>query len=127
MGISLQNRPKTLNELDPASAGRLIGEHLVCLPIESLPVAQCAGAVLRENVYAERDQPPFDRVAMDGIAISAATVGAGRHRFRIQGTQSAGEPPLTLRDATRKSLLNVNATLPFTGPAHVVDVSSFPS
>ena len=54
--------------LDPSAAGRLIGEHLVCLPIESLPVAQCAGAVLRENVYAERDQPPFDRVSKDGIA-----------------------------------------------------------
>ena len=69
-----------MTELDPSAAGRLIGEHLVCLPIESLPVAQCAGAVLRENVYAERDQPPFDRVSMDGIAIASqcgATVANG--------------------------------------------------
>ena len=55
--------------LTPAQADELIGQHLQCLPIESLPLAQCAGAVLRENVYAERDQPPYDRVAMDGVAL----------------------------------------------------------
>ena len=54
--------------LTPAQAEELIGQHLQCLPIESLPLAQCAGAVLRENIYAERDAPPFDRVSMDGIA-----------------------------------------------------------
>ena len=60
--------------LSPSQADELIGQHLTCLPIESLPLAQCAGAVLRENIYAERDAPPFDRVAMDGIAVDSATV-----------------------------------------------------
>ena len=58
--------------LTPAQAETLIEQHLTCLPIESLPLTQAAGAVLRENIYAERDHPPFDRVAMDGIALSAA-------------------------------------------------------
>ncbi|MDB6088694.1 MAG: molybdopterin biosynthesis protein MoeA, partial [Gammaproteobacteria bacterium] len=57
--------------LTPTQADELIGQHLQCLPIESLPLAQCAGAVLRENIYAERDAPPFDRVAMDGIALDS--------------------------------------------------------
>src|ERR1700751_1233285 len=82
--------------LTPAEAERLIGQHLQCLPIESLPLAQCAGAVLRENVYAERDQPPFDRVAMDGIALDSESVSAGTRALRVQGTQAAGDPPLTL-------------------------------
>jgi molybdopterin molybdotransferase len=82
--------------LDPAAAEKLISEHLTCLPIESLPVGQCAGAVLRENVYAERDQPPFDRVAMDGIALASAAAAGGRRRFRVQATQAAGEPAATL-------------------------------
>jgi molybdopterin molybdotransferase len=99
-------------ELDPNAAGRLIGEHLVCLPIESLPVAQCAGAVLRENVYAERDHPPFDRVAMDGIALSAESAASNKRRFRIQATQAAGEPPLTLRDATHCIEIMTGAMLP---------------
>ena len=64
--------------LTPPEADRLIGQHLQCLPIESLPLTQCAGAVLRENIYAERDQPPFDRVAMDGIALNSQTSGAAR-------------------------------------------------
>ncbi len=82
--------------LTPAEADRLIGQHLQCLPIESLPLAQCAGAVLRENIYAERDQPPFDRVAMDGIALRGASVSSASRTLRIQGTQAAGDPPLTL-------------------------------
>src|SRR5262245_59043882 len=82
--------------LTPADADKLIGERLACLPIESLPLTQCAGAVLRENIYAERDAPPFDRVAMDGIALHSDAVRAGTRRYRIQATQAAGDPPLTL-------------------------------
>lgn len=87
--------------LTPAEADKLIAQHLPCLPIESLPLAQAAGAVLRENVYAERDQPPFDRVAMDGIALDSGAWRAGVRRLRIQAVQAAGDPPLTLaaRDA----------------------------
>jgi len=101
-----------MTELDPQAAGRLIGEHLVCLPIESLPVAQCAGAVLRENVYAERDQPPFDRVTMDGIALASAAASAGRRRFRIQATQAAGEPPLALASPDQCIEVMTGAVLP---------------
>jgi molybdopterin molybdotransferase len=54
------------------------------------------GAILRENVYAERDQPPFDRVAMDGIAIASVAWRAGRRAFRLQGTQAAGDPQIRL-------------------------------
>jgi molybdopterin molybdotransferase len=82
--------------LTPAEADALIGQHLQCLPIESLPLVQCAGGVLRENIYAERDQPPFDRVAMDGIALDSRAVAAGYRSFRVQATQAAGDPPLTL-------------------------------
>jgi len=71
----------------------LIGQHLQCLPIESLPLAQCAGTVLRENIYAERDQPPFDRVAMDGVALDSQAVApvCARSAFRRP------RPPATRR------------------------------
>ncbi len=87
--------------LTPAEAEKLIAQHLPGMPVESLPLAQCAGAVLRENIYAERDQPPFDRVAMDGIAVDSGTVRGGTRRLRIQAMQAAGDPPLSLgaRDA----------------------------
>src|ERR1700724_4792740 len=82
--------------LDPQSAESLIEAHIGILAIESLPLAQCAGAVLRENIYAERDHPPFDRVAMEGVARDSQTVGAATRSFRVQATQAAGDPPLTL-------------------------------
>jgi len=96
--------------LTPAAADQLIGQHLQCLPIESLPLAQCAGAVLRENIYAERDQPPFDRVAMDGIALASQTGGV--RTLRIQATQAAGEPPLTLAAAGACIEVMTGAVLP---------------
>ncbi len=97
--------------IEPAAAETLINEHLACLPIESLPVGQCAGAVLRENIYAERDQPPFDRVAMDGIAL-ASSAANGRRRFRLQATQAAGDPPGTLSSDENCIEVMTGAVLP---------------
>jgi molybdopterin molybdotransferase len=98
--------------LTPAEADALIGQHLQCLPIESLPLTQCAGGVLRENIYAERDQPPFDRVAMDGIALDSQAVAGGQRSFRVQATQAAGDPPLTLAAATACIDVMTGAVLP---------------
>ena len=84
--------------LSPSQADELIAQHLTCLPIESLPLAQCPGAVLRENIYAERDEPPFDRVTMDGIALDSRGLREGARRLRIQAMQAAGDPPRTLAD-----------------------------
>ena len=98
--------------LTPAEADLLIGQHLQCLPIESLPLAQCAGAVLRENVYAERDQPPFDRVDMDGVALDSRAASAGTRSFRIQATQAAGDEPLTLNSAAHCIEVMTGAVLP---------------
>jgi molybdopterin molybdotransferase len=85
--------------LTPAEAQARIHQHLPALPAESLPLAQCAGFILRENVYAERDQPPFDRIAMDGIAVASASIAAGLRQLRIAGTQAAGDAPLSLHGA----------------------------
>ena len=57
---------------------------------------QCAGRILRSEVQAERDNPPFDRVCMDGIAVAGASVQGGTRRLRMQGTQAAGATPLAL-------------------------------
>ena len=98
--------------LTPAEADGLIGQHLQCLPIESLPLAQCAGAVLRENIYAERDQPPYDRVAMDGIALNSQAVSGGTRSFHIQATQAAGDAPLSLGAAVDCIEVMTGAVLP---------------
>ena len=91
------------------------------MPIESLPLAQCYGAVLRENVYAERDQPPFDRVAMDGIALDTTALAVAGTRLRILGTQAAGDPPLELTDPAGCIEVMTGAVLP-TGCDAVIPV-----
>ena len=80
----------------PAEAETLIRRHVQRLPIESRPLASLAGAVLARSVRAERDQPPFDRVTMDGIAIASEAWRAGQRRFRVGGIQGAGQPPRSL-------------------------------
>ena len=108
-------------QLTPAQAEELIGQHLQCLPIESLPLAQCAGAVLRENIYAERDSPPFDRVSMDGIAVDSGAVSSGTRRLYIQATQAAGDPPLVLDSRAGCIEVMTGAVLP-TGCDSVIPV-----
>jgi molybdopterin molybdotransferase len=98
--------------LTPAQAETLIEQHLTCLPIESLPLTQTAGAILRENIYAERDHPPFDRVAMDGIALSTAAAAHNAGRLRIAGVQAAGDPPQTLADPDTCIEIMTGAMLP---------------
>ena len=98
--------------LTPAQAESLIEQHLSCLPIESLPLTQVAGAVLRENIYAERDQPPFDRVAMDGIALSTAGAAGNAGRLRVASIQAAGDPQQTLTDSASCIEIMTGAILP---------------
>ena len=82
--------------LTPAEAAAAIAAELVPLPSEPCALAAAAGRVLREDLAAERDQPPFDRVAMDGIAIALDAFTAGRRSFRIAGTVAAGRAPASL-------------------------------
>ena len=66
------------------------------LPAETVPLADATGRVLAATAVAERDQPPFDRVTMDGIALSYAEYEEVERSFPIQATQLAGDPPLSL-------------------------------
>ena len=98
--------------LTPTEAERLIGENLARRPAESLPLVQCAGCVLRESISAERDQPPFDRVAMDGIALASRALATGVRSFRIQGMQPAGDPPSLLEEPGACIEVMTGAVLP---------------
>ncbi|MEI6458933.1 MAG: molybdopterin molybdotransferase MoeA [Pseudomonadota bacterium] len=86
--------------LTPAEASTAIGAALVPLPVETLALDAATGRILAETVVAERDLPPFDRVAMDGIAIRHAGWVAGIRRFIVDGVVGAGSepPPLTADD-----------------------------
>lgn len=98
--------------ISPAEAEAAVRSHAHVLPATSLPLAELAGAILRESVVATRDQPPFDRVTMDGIAFAFSAWERGRRAFRVAGTQAAGAAPLTLNSADDCIEVMTGAILP---------------
>jgi molybdopterin molybdotransferase len=56
---------------------------------ELIPFQDAVGRILDEDILADRDFPPFDRVTMDGIGISGS---ANADRYKIVGLQAAGMP-----------------------------------
>ena len=80
----------------PAEAEAAIRTHVKLLPAQLTALTDLAGAILRETIVASRDQPPFDRVMMDGIAIAMSASDAGRREFRVAGTQAAGARQMLL-------------------------------
>ena len=107
--------------ISPAEAEALIRANAAALPATSLPLTELVGTILRERIVAGFDQPPFDRVTMDGIAFSFAAYARGRRSFRIVGTQAAGASPLALRDDEHCIEVMTGAMLP-TGCDCVVPV-----
>src|SRR5882672_6736147 len=98
--------------ITPRLAEEAINSRLTCLPIESLPLTQCVGGTLLENIYAERDAPPYDRVFMDGIAVDSEQLRRGQRRFRIQATQAAGSPALKLASGENAIEVMTGSVLP---------------
>jgi molybdopterin molybdotransferase len=68
---------------------------------------------LAEDLIADRDFPPFDRVAMDGIAIKHEAWQLGINTFLISGMQAAGEPAKSLNRKYDCIEVMTGAMLPF--------------
>jgi molybdopterin molybdotransferase len=98
--------------IDVAAADELIRAHMPAYPAVRLPLADTQGAILREPVRAERDQPPFDRVTMDGIAVRARALANGIRRFRVVGVQGAGEAAVALGEDGHCVEIMTGAMLP---------------
>ncbi|HET8698631.1 MAG TPA: molybdopterin molybdotransferase MoeA, partial [Gammaproteobacteria bacterium] len=81
-----------MTRLTPAEAEALILEHMPRFAAREEPIDDCLGRVLAEDVVTDRDQPPFDRVTMDGIAIAYRDWDSGKRTFEVVGTQAAGAP-----------------------------------
>jgi len=58
---------------------------------ETVALEKAVGRVLAQTVTADRDGPPYDRVAMDGFAILSHDRAAV---WSVRGLQAAGKPPM---------------------------------
>jgi len=97
--------------LTTAAARKAILEAMPTYEKQVVAVAASIGKVLRQSVTAERDQPPFDRVMMDGIAVSYADVESNTREFPIQAMQAAGDKQIAL-EAGKAIEIMTGASLP---------------
>ena len=107
--------------IDVATAEQFIFDGMPKLGSVSVELAAASGQVLSEAISAERDQPPFDRATMDGIAISAGAIEKDIRQFQIVGIQAAGQAAQNLSSATDCYEVMTGAVMP-TGTSAVVPV-----
>ncbi|MBF9141465.1 molybdopterin molybdotransferase MoeA [Hymenobacter properus] len=98
--------------LSPAEATARVLATARPLPPETVPLPHAAGRILAETLMADRDFPPFNRVAMDGIALAHTAWAGGQTEFEIQHAQFAGAPPRPLLDARQAVEVMTGAVLP---------------
>ena len=93
-------------------ASKIILNNSVSFGIEEVDFINSVGRVLKENILADRDFPPFNRVSMDGIAINSEAFNNGNRAFKIEGIQAAGSPQLTLQNSNNCIEAMTGAMLP---------------
>ena len=81
---------------------------------ESIYFENALGRVLAEDLKADRDFPPYNRVTMDGIAINFASYKNGIRSFKIIATQAAGDATFEINDPTECIEIMTGAALPST-------------
>lgn len=84
---------------------------------EKIPLANTIGRVLKEDLYADRDMPPYNRVTMDGIAIHYDTYLKGQRGFKIEGVAAAGSPQLSLIDKEKCVEVMTGSIMPMNADA----------
>ncbi|NJC26325.1 molybdopterin molybdotransferase MoeA [Neolewinella antarctica] len=79
---------------------------------EEVALSRVQGRILAEPLVADRDQPAFNRVAMDGISVQHAAYARGQRFFVRERVQAAGQQPTPLVDASRCIEIMTGAPLP---------------
>jgi molybdopterin molybdotransferase len=76
--------------IDISKAVKIINRETKALGAEKIDLRYAVGRVLRENIVADNDLPPFDRSQMDGYAVFAADTRSAPVTLQIAGESAAG-------------------------------------
>ena len=98
--------------LTTAEASSEIEAAMPLFGTTGVSLREAIGRILHQSVYAERDQPPFNRVTMDGIAICYSSFASGTRNFKIQSRQLAGDVQQSLNDDDGCIEIMTGAVLP---------------
>jgi molybdopterin molybdotransferase len=93
-------------------AEKLIQSQTRNFGTEYIPFELALGRVLGEDIIADRDLPPFNRVTMDGVAVSYHSIEKGFHSFKIKATQAAGDRPIEIDHPDECIEIMTGAALP---------------
>jgi molybdopterin molybdotransferase len=80
--------------------------------VEEIPFIRSVGRVLKEDIVADRDFPPFNRVSMDGIAIDYSAFQNKQRSFNIEGIQAAGSEQISLENSVNCIEVMTGSVLP---------------
>ncbi len=98
--------------ISSSEALKIILDQQFPIKSKNVPLREAKGMLLAEDIYADRDFPPFHRVTMDGIALKFKSWEAGKRSFLVQGFQAAGEPQKTLESGDHAIEIMTGAVLP---------------
>lgn len=93
-------------------ASKIIQSKIRSFGVEHVSLMEAHGRTLKETICADQDFPPFNRVCMDGIAVSASSFEKGLRTFTIEGIQAAGSPQLVKKGIDSCIEVMTGAVLP---------------
>ncbi|MCC5790350.1 MAG: molybdopterin molybdotransferase MoeA [Opitutales bacterium] len=79
--------PISLQQVDA-----ILRERVYPADTETVPLEECRGRILRTDLRADRDFPPFSRSCMDGYALQGNGGASSPERFSVVREQAAGVP-----------------------------------
>src|ERR1035438_3357684 len=95
-------------------ADKIIQAHVRDFGTEPIEFQKSLGRILAEDLSADRDMPPFNRVTLYGIAVNHTALAGGNFVFRLRGTQAAGDLPLSTTKQDECIEIMTGAVLPET-------------
>ena len=93
-------------------ARRIISKNLTIFGKKEVGFLDSGGCILAEDIVADRDFPPFNRVTMDGIALRSSRINEGQLEFHIEHLQPAGSRKVALSDISNAIEVMTGAILP---------------
>jgi len=96
-----------------ADAYNLVLDHSQNYGTEIVSIKKAIGRVLADDIFADRDFPPFDRATKDGIAINYNAIENGRMAFDIKATVAAGQRTYKFLEEDHCVEIMTGAVVPF--------------
>jgi len=95
-------------------AEKIIRAQVKDFGTESISFEKSLNRVLAEDLFTDRDLPPFNRATLDGIAINYSSFENGIYSFHVKATQAAGEASIDINNDDECIEIMTGAALPAT-------------